>query len=71
VLGEGPFERRDLAIDEIDLAQAPIDGLTLVTRELELAEPRAAALPNTSLIGGRPLRFRIRTACTSFLQRVR
>ena len=70
--GEPALERLDLAVEEVDLAQTAGDGLALVGRQLErlpaTARPRT---PKTSLIGGRPLRFRASTACSSFFARVR
>ena len=39
------LEDRDLAVEEVDLAQAPVDGLALVGGQLELGQPRAAAAP--------------------------
>ena len=66
------LEDRDLAVEEVDLAQAPVDGLALVGGQLERGQPRRGRrLPNASLIGGRPLSVRISTAWTSFLARVR
>ncbi len=44
MLGDRALEGRDLGVEEVDLAQAPIDGLTLVAGQLELGQPRAAAL---------------------------
>ena len=32
----------DLAVEEVDLAQAAVDGLALLDRQLELGQPRAA-----------------------------
>jgi hypothetical protein len=43
-LGDHALEDRDLGVEEVDLAQAPIDGLTLVAGQLELGQPCAAAL---------------------------
>lgn len=39
-----PVDRADLLGEEVDLAQARIDGLPLITRQLERLKPRAAAL---------------------------
>jgi hypothetical protein len=45
VLGDGALEDRDLAVEEVDLAQAPVDGLALVIGQRERGQPRAAASP--------------------------
>jgi hypothetical protein len=44
VLGDRALQDRDLDVEEVDLAQAAIDRLALVARQLELGQPRAAAL---------------------------
>jgi hypothetical protein len=44
VLGDRALEDRDLGAEKVDLAQAAIDSLTLVAGQLELGQPRAAAL---------------------------
>jgi len=43
VLGDSALEDRDLGVEEVDLAQAPIDGLALVVGQLELGQPHATA----------------------------
>jgi hypothetical protein len=45
VFGDGTLEDRDLAVEEVDLAQAPVDGLALVAGQLERGQPHAAASP--------------------------
>ena len=45
VLGDRALEDRDLAVEEVDLAQAPVDGLALVAGQLERGQPRAAPSP--------------------------
>jgi len=44
VLGDLLLEHRDLCVEEVDLAQAPVDGLALVARQLEFAQPHTSAL---------------------------
>jgi hypothetical protein len=44
VVSDRPFEDRDLGVEEVDLAQASVDGLALIVGQFELGEPRAAAL---------------------------
>jgi hypothetical protein len=44
VLSDLAFEDRDLLVEEVNLAHAPIDGLALIAGQLELAQPDAAAL---------------------------
>ena len=45
VLGDAAFEDRDLAVEEVDLAQAPVDRLALVGGQFKLGQPHAAAAP--------------------------
>src|SRR5918995_503289 len=45
LLGDLAVEDRDLGIQEVDLAQAALEGETLVGRELKPSEPAAASLP--------------------------
>jgi hypothetical protein len=37
-----PVDLSDLAVEQIDLAQAGVDGLALLHRKLELGQPRPA-----------------------------
>jgi hypothetical protein len=43
VLSDAAFKDRDLGVQEVDLAQAPIDGFALVCGQFELGEPHATA----------------------------
>ena len=67
-----PVDQRDLAVEEIDLAQRAVQGLTFLDGKLELGQPRAALLaeqitdvrapiqPPTQRLGRRWLRVRRR-----------
>ncbi len=43
VLGDAALEDRDLGVEEVDLAQAPIDCFALVVGRIELGQPHATA----------------------------
>ena len=43
--GDQPLDRRDLGVEELDLAQRRVDRLALLDRQLELGQPRAPLDP--------------------------
>jgi hypothetical protein len=45
LLGDQPLDRRDLRIEELDLADASVDRLALLQRQLQPGQPRAALDP--------------------------
>ena len=44
VVRDRPIDQRDLAVEEVDLAQAAVERLALLDRQLKLGQPRAALL---------------------------
>jgi hypothetical protein len=62
---------RDLGVEELDLAQAGLDGLALADRQLLVGQPGASLDPEEVRNRRRSLRPRINTAWISFLTRER
>jgi hypothetical protein len=69
--GEHRLEGLDLALEEIDLAQAALAVSSSSSGSSRAPSQRRPALLNRWRTGGRPQRLRASTPCTSFLARVR
>src|SRR5207248_5401788 len=71
LLGDQLLDRRDLSVEELDLADPGVDGLALLERQLQPASHSRPLTPNRSEHGGLPCSRRCRHAWVSFLTRLR